>query len=40
MLMLELVTLDKSKFYYNEAKNELKIDRISFDLSTMNTLYS
>lgn len=38
--MLELVTLDKSKFYYNADKTALKIDRISFDISSMRTHYS
>jgi serine/threonine protein kinase len=40
MVILELITLDKSKFYYNEAKTELKIDRISFDISSMGKNYS
>jgi hypothetical protein len=40
MVILELITLDKSKFYYNETKTELKIDRISFDISSMGKMYS
>lgn len=40
MVILELITLDKSKFYYNESKTELKIDRISFDISSMGKIYS
>ena len=40
MVVLELITLDKSKFYYNESKTELKIDRISFDISSMGKIYS
>ena len=40
MIMLELITLDKAKFYYNENKSELKIDRISFDISSVGKGYS
>lgn len=40
MVILELITLDKSKFYYNEGKTELKIERISFDISSMGKNYS
>jgi hypothetical protein len=40
MVILELITLDKSKFYINEAKNALKIGRIEFDLSTVSQYYS
>lgn len=40
MIILELITLDKPKFYYNEQKTELKIDRISFDISSMSKNYS
>lgn len=40
MIILELLTLDKPKFYYNEQKTELKIDRISFDISSMAKNYS
>lgn len=40
MIILELITLDKSKFYYNENKTELKIDRIIFDISSMGKTYS
>ena len=40
MATLELVMLDKSKFYYNESKTELKIARIEFDISTFSQFYS
>ena len=40
MVMLELVTLDRPRFYYNSTKTALKIDRISFDLSSMSSRYS
>lgn len=40
MVMLELITLDRPKFYYNADKTAIKMDRISFDLSSMNTRYS
>lgn len=40
MVILELITLDKPKFYYNEEKTELKIERISFDISSMSKQYS
>lgn len=40
MIILELITLDKSKFYYNETKTELKIGRIEFDISTVSQFYS
>jgi hypothetical protein len=40
MILLELITLDKAKFYYNENKSELKIDRISFDICSVGKGYS
>lgn len=40
MVILELITLDKSRYYYNEEKTELKIDRISFDVARMGKNYS
>ena len=40
MIMLELITLDKAKFYYTEDKNALKMGRISFDLSSFSGDYS
>jgi len=40
MVILELITLDKSKFYYNENRTELKIDRIAFDISSIGKNYS
>lgn len=35
MVLLELITLDKTKFYYNDTRTELKMGRIEFDLSTL-----
>ena len=40
MIILELITLDKPKYYYSEDKSELKMDRIAFDLSSMGQNYS
>lgn len=40
MIILELITLDHPKFYYNEDKSELKIDRINFDLDTVSKYHS
>ena len=40
MIVLELMTLDKAKFYYNEEKTGLKMGRISFDLSSFCGEYS
>jgi hypothetical protein len=40
MVILSLITLDKSKYYYNEDKTKLKMDRIAFDLASMGKNYS
>jgi serine/threonine protein kinase len=40
MIILELITLDKSKFYYSENQTGLKMDRIAFDLSSTTKNYS
>lgn len=40
MIMMELMTLDKSRFYYNEDRSYLKMDRINFDLSSLVQEYS
>ena len=40
MVILELLTLDKTKFYYNEDKCSLKMGRISFALSSLSSEYS
>ena len=40
MVILELITLDKAKFYYTEDKTALKMGRISFDLSSFSGDYS
>ena len=40
MVILELITLDKTKFYYNETRTELKIERISFDLCSVGKHFS
>jgi hypothetical protein len=40
MVVLELITLDKPKFYYSEDKTQLKMDRIAFDISSMGKIYS
>lgn len=40
MVMLELITLDKPKFYYTEERTELKIDRISFDIASVSKKFS
>lgn len=40
MIILELMTRDKIKFYYNEDKGSLKMGRINFDLSSLNAEYS
>jgi hypothetical protein len=40
MLMLELVTLDKFRFYYNAERTGLKMDRVAFDIASMSAHYS
>lgn len=40
MVILELITLDKAKFYYNEDKSGLKMGRINFNLSSFSTDFS
>lgn len=40
MVILELITLDKAKFYYTEDKTGLKMGRISFNLSSLTSEYS
>lgn len=40
MVMLELITLDKTKFYYNDTRTELKIGKIEFNISTFSKYYS
>jgi hypothetical protein len=40
MIILELMTLDKIKFYYTEDKTGLKMGRINFDLSSFSSEYS
>jgi hypothetical protein len=40
MIMMELMTLDKSRFYYNEDRSYLKMDRINFNLSSLGQEYS
>lgn len=40
MVILELLTLDKTKFYYNEERSGYKMGRISFDLSSFTNEYS
>jgi hypothetical protein len=37
MIVLELLTLDKAKFYYNETKTGLKMGRINFNLSSFSS---
>lgn len=39
MVVLELMTLDKTKFYYTEDKTGLKMGRISFDLGSFSSQY-
>lgn len=40
MVILELLTLDRTKFYYNEERSAYKMGRISFDLSSLSHEYS
>ena len=40
MVILELLTLEKSKFYYSEDKTTLKMDRIVFNISNNSSNYS
>lgn len=40
MIVLELITLDKAKFYYNENKNGLKMGRVNFVISSFVSEYS
>ena len=40
MVIMELITLDKGKFYYNEEKSALKMGRINFDISSFGKEYS
>lgn len=40
MIILELMTLDKMKFYYNEDKTGYKMGRVGFSLSSHNGEYS
>jgi len=37
MIILELMTLDKAKFYYTEDKVGLKMGRINFDISSLSS---
>ena len=37
MIILELITLDRAKFYYNEDKTGVKMGRISFNLSSFSS---
>jgi hypothetical protein len=40
MVLMELITLDKTKFYYNEDRSALKMGRINFDLTSLGQEYS
>ena len=40
MVILELITLDKAKFYYSEDKTGIKMGRINFNLSSFSSEYS
>lgn len=39
-MILELMTLENPKFYYNEDRNGLKMGRIYFDLNSFGEEYS
>lgn len=40
MIILQLITLDSPKFYYESDKSGLKIERIMFDLDTVSKYHS
>lgn len=40
MIMLELITLDLAKFYYNESRMEVMINKAIFSLEIYNARYS
>lgn len=40
MVIIEMLTLDHVKFYYNDDRNAYKMGRINFELSSLNIEYS
>ena len=40
MIILEMMTLDQVKFYYNEERTGYKMGRINFELSSFSLEYS